>query len=156
MFRIIQAKEEHVDQITQFNMAMAKETENIDLDANIAKAGVTRLIQNPSFGKYYLIVMDSIVCGSLMITYEFSDWRNQLYKWIQSVYIVPEYRNKGAFKTLFSTVVDLEVHQMKHTSQACASLRLYVDEHNVKAKQVYEKLGMKQSHYNMYEMNFFE
>ncbi len=153
-FQVELASIKDADLIARFNIAMAKETEDLELDPTAAIAAAKRILENEAFGKCYLIKKEESIGGSLILMYEFSDWKNKLYKWIQSVYVAPEYRNKGVFKTLFQQLLKIEVEQVKDTDMECAAIRLYVDHNNVRAKRVYEKLGMKLSHYQLYEMNF--
>ncbi len=84
-----------------------------------------------------------------MITFEWSDWRNGTFWWIQSVYVAKEARGAGVFKALFN-----HIHALATNRPGVCGLRLYVDENNARARQTYERLGMKHSHYRMYEMDF--
>jgi len=133
------------DIIADFNMCLAKESENLDLDRDILKAGVISILDDKSKGLYFVAVNSSdIVMGQLMITYEWSDWKNCQIWWIQSVYIAPQHRRKGIFKTLYAYV-----SKLAKDSGACG-VRLYADVGNKKAHAAYERIGMT-SHYVVYE-----
>ena len=86
---------------------MAKETENLDLDIEVVKKGVAAVFENPAHGTYFVCLEDSIVIASLLITYEWSDWRNRQTWWIQSVYVSPEKRKKGVFKKMYLHLKDI-------------------------------------------------
>ncbi len=137
------------NRINLFNKNMALETEQIKLNNNIAKKGVLNLFKNPKYGYYLVAEIDDVVVGQLMITYEWSDWRNGLFLWIQSVYVLPEFRNKGIYRKLYNYVLD----ESKKNSNVCG-IRLYVEKNNKNAREVYAKLGMEESDYTMYETDF--
>jgi GNAT superfamily N-acetyltransferase len=135
--------------IADFNALMAKETENIELNRERLRKGVEALFADPSKGVYYLAEADGKVIGQLMITYEWSDWRNATFWWIQSVYIHTEYRKKGIFRSLYQHVKT----SAEERGDVCG-LRLYVEKTNTHAQQTYEALGMHSSHYQLMEMDF--
>jgi GNAT superfamily N-acetyltransferase len=135
--------------VAEFNSLIAIETESRTLDASLLRKGVEALLADPSKGIYFLAESDGRVVGQTMITYEWSDWRNGTFWWIQSVYVAKEARGAGVFKALFE-----HIHALAATRPDVCGLRLYVDEHNARARQTYERLGMKHSHYRMYEMDF--
>ena len=135
--------------IATFNALMALETEQRNLDHETLRRGVEAVLSNPSKGTYYIAELDGTVVGQLLITYEWSDWRNGMFWWIQSVYVREEYRNKGIFKTLFRHV---ESESKRHSG--VAGLRLYVEKENTKAKQTYERLSMKKTPYEIYEIDY--
>ena len=131
--------------ISEHNISMAKETENIDLTPDIALQAVKNLLNNPSKGFYVLARINDTIIGQLMITYEWSDWRNNTIWWIQSVYVTPSYRKKGVFQSLFSYVKELaKKHQV-------TMIRLYVHHENTSAIEVYNKLKMRRTDYLMFE-----
>jgi ribosomal protein S18 acetylase RimI-like enzyme len=144
---ILKATKQDAEIICKNNIRMAKETENINLSSETALQGVLALIDHPSKGFYLLARIDEKIVGQLMITYEWSDWRNNTIWWIQSVYVIPSYRRKGVFQSLFSFVMNMA------KEQNIPSLRLYVYHENTSAIKVYEKLGMKQTAYVMFETN---
>jgi GNAT superfamily N-acetyltransferase len=135
--------------IADFNAAMAKETENIELDRERLRKGTEALFTDSTKGVYFLAEADCKVVGQLMITYEWSDWRNATFWWIQSVYVHPEYRHQGIFRSLYRAVETIA----RERGDICG-LRLYVDKTNKHAQQTYEALGMKHSHYQMMDVDF--
>jgi len=146
---IRKAKLEDLERITDFNIQMAKETEAKILDKNIVQKGVKSVLNNKIKG-FYLIAENNkdtkIVVGQLMVTFEWSDWRNKNFWWIQSVYVDNKYRNKKVFSQLFRTVI-----KMALSEKNVYGLRLYTNKNNYSAKQVYESLGMKKTSYEIYE-----
>jgi GNAT superfamily N-acetyltransferase len=134
------------------NAAMAAETENRVLDPRIALAGAKALIKDPHKGFYLLAerpAPDPRPLGQLMITFEWSDWRDGCFWWIQSVYVEPDCRQAGVFSALFRRAGELA----RARKDTCG-LRLYVDCDNERAKMVYEGLGMAQTAYRLYELEF--
>ncbi|GGE87256.1 GNAT family N-acetyltransferase [Shewanella carassii] len=132
--------------LVAFNQAMAQETEGLSLDSDTLSRGVSTLLENPAKGFYLVAEIDGEIAGSLMVTYEWSDWRAADYFWIQSVYIKPEHRRKGIYRALYQ-----EVKALAERQGGAASFRLYVEQENARAQQTYQSLGMSQSHYLMYE-----
>ncbi|HCK99904.1 MAG TPA: GNAT family N-acetyltransferase, partial [Candidatus Marinimicrobia bacterium] len=101
---IRKARIDDTETITSFNIAMAKETEGKDLEYNTIHNGVKNLFMHPEYGFYIVAEDNGKNIGCLMVTYEWSDWRNGLFWWIQSVYIHPDYRRKGIYRTMYSFV----------------------------------------------------
>ena len=134
------------DAIVAFNQAMALETENKTLPDDKIIPGVTRVLSEENLGFYLVAEQDQKIVGSLMVTYEWSDWRNGTFFWIQSVYILPEYRRKGIYSGLYRHVIEL-ANQRKDV----CGYRLYVEKDNVIAQKTYESLGMQECQYFMYE-----
>lgn len=132
--------------ITRFQIAMARETEDLELDPETCRKGVEAVFADPSLGRYFVADDDGRVAGCLMITYEWSDWRNGVVWWIQSVYVDPEYRRRGVYAGLYSHVKELVEHD-----PAVRGIRLYVERGNTLAQRVYSRLGMDGEHYQMYE-----
>jgi GNAT superfamily N-acetyltransferase len=145
MLTIRKASSEDAPIIIDFQQKMAWETEQIILTPKIIIKGVNAVFLNPSHGQYWVAEMEGTVVASLLITYEWSDWRNTNVWWFQSVYVLPAYRRKGIFRTLYLFIRD------EADKQDVAGLRLYVETNNSKAKKTYEALGMKSEHYRMYE-----
>ena len=135
--------------IADFNSAMARETEHLNLDRKRLLRGVTMLLEDASKGYYILAEIDGSIAGQLMITYEWSDWRAAMFWWIQSVYVAPEFRGSGVFSQLF--------HYVKRDARkkkSVCGMRLYVERGNTRATRTYEHLGMKHANYGMYEIDF--
>ena len=136
--------------IAAFQVAMARETEEKLLDALTVTAGVENVLQNPNLG-HFLVATDekNTVIAALLITFEWSEWRNGQFWWIQSVYVVPEARGSGIFRALFA-----EVKKRAQSSEMVCGLRLYVERDNQKAQAVYTKLGMEETPYRIFEEEF--
>ncbi len=146
MIQIRLATEEEHKIIAGFQVMMAAETENLHLDEETVTTGVISVFRNPEKGKYFVAVSDDKVIASLLITFEWSDWRNAWVWWIQSVYVLPDYRKKGIFKQMFDHI---KSYAQKDTD--VAGLRLYVDKTNHRAIKVYKKIGMNGEHYQVFE-----
>lgn len=127
---------------------MALETEGKQLDARTLRGGVEAVFDDSKKGFYVVAEADGVIVGGLMVTYEWSDWRNGWFWWIQSVYITPGYRGKGIYRMLY----DFVKKKAARENDVCG-FRLYVEKENESARKVYEKLGMEASHYLMYEEN---
>ncbi|MCS6205094.1 GNAT family N-acetyltransferase [Shewanella baltica] len=143
---IRKAKAQDLSALVQFNQAMAQETEGLALDEATLTRGVGTLLESPQKGFYLVAEIEGEIVGSLMVTFEWSDWRAKDYYWIQSVYIRPQNRRQGIYGMLYS-----EVKQLAEANGGAASFRLYVEQENLAAQQTYQALGMKQSYYLMYE-----
>ena len=131
--------------IVEAQLAMAYETENLHLDKSILEKGVAAVFNDSNKGQYYIAVFNQKPVASLMITFEWSDWRNKMVWWIQSVYVLPEFRGQGIYKKMYQ-----EIFKLAQTQQI-AGLRLYVDKTNKNAAAVYTKLGMDGTHYHLFE-----
>lgn len=134
------------ESLAEFNQAMALETEGKRLGAETLKHGVEAVFQDEKKGFYVVAENSGAIIGGLMVTFEWSDWRNAWFWWIQSVYITPECRGKGIYRRLYEFVIE----RAKERENVCG-FRLYVERENKTAQKVYEKLGMRQSHYLMFE-----
>ena len=132
--------------LVEFNAAMALETEQKELLPEVIGAGVRSLLGNPAAGFYVLAEKDDRVLGALMITKEWSDWRNGTFGWIQSVYVRPELRRQGVYKLLYRHVQELAADD-----PAVCGFRLYVEHENARAQATYRALGMKQTRYLVFE-----
>lgn len=137
---------EDAETIIRFNRNMAKETEHKDLDYNIISNGVKNLFAHPEYGFYIVAEIDNKIAGCLMITYEWSDWRDGLFWWIQSVYVPVEHRRKGVYKSMYEWI-----KKFAGKTPGVCGYRLYVEQDNVMAQKTYEKLGMELTVYKMYE-----
>ena len=143
---IRQADLNDVDKIVEFNWNLAFETEDKKLNKAILRKGVEALIRDDSKGTYHLCEINGEVIGQIMYTYEWSDWRNGTFMWVQSVYVHKEHRGKGVFKKLYSYVKNI----CDNDENMCG-VRLYVEKENYNAQKTYEALGMEQCNYYMYE-----
>lgn len=132
--------------LIRFNQAMALETEGKQLETAKISAGVEAVFEDDKKGFYVVAESAAEIIGGLMITYEWSDWRNAWFWWIQSVYILPEGRGRGLYSRMYEFVKAMAV-----TNGNVCGFRLYVEQDNLHARKVYEKLGMASSHYLMYE-----
>ena len=134
-----------IETIVEFNRALARETEDLALDAEVVAAGARAVLDDPSRGRYYVAELNGQVAGVLLITYEWSDWRNGEYLWIQSVYVRPECRRRGVFQALYRHV------QERSQADGRCGLRLYAEADNKPAIATYEKLGMRHYGYQVFE-----
>lgn len=132
--------------IVDFQIAMALETEEVTLDREVCTRGVAAVFDDPSLGRYFVAEEGGQVVASLLITYEWSDWRNGNVWWIQSVYVVPALRGRGVYAGLYQ-----HVQTLVEADPALRGIRLYVDRRNTGAQQVYTRLGMNGEHYLVFE-----
>ena len=140
------ARESDIPALVEFNQAMAFETEHKTLNEVVLTAGVTAVFGDPAKA-FYVVVEDSgNVAAGLMVTTEWSDWRNGWFWWIQSVYVRPEHRGSGLYGKMYEFVKS----KAAEAGNVCG-FRLYVEKENEKAQRVYEKLGMDRTYYLMYE-----
>ncbi|HUF17469.1 MAG TPA: GNAT family N-acetyltransferase [Thermoanaerobaculia bacterium] len=140
------AMAEDVEAIVELQLRMAWETEQVQLDRQVCSNGVGAVFTNPQLGTYFVAELEGRVIASLLITYEWSDWRARQVWWIQSVYVAPEARRKGVYRGLYERILDLV-----DRDETIAGIRLYVDRRNVPAQQVYTRLGMNGDHYQVFE-----
>jgi ribosomal protein S18 acetylase RimI-like enzyme len=134
------------DVLAQFNVALAKESENLVLDPARVKAGVATLLDDPAKGTYFVAEAGGAVIGQLLITLEWSDWSNGDYWWLQSVYVRPDCRRRGVFQALCEHVIA----RAKGRADV-ASIRLYMEKNNDLALKAYDRLGFKETHYRILE-----
>jgi len=144
--RIRDATPADIPFIVAANAALATETERQTLDMALLRPGVQAVLDDPRHGRYYLAEIDGEVVGQLMTTFEWSDWRNGLFLWIQSVYVMPAHRGAGVFRALFRHLTELA----REDARICG-IRLYVDRSNDRAQAVYARLGMHLSNYGVME-----
>ena len=142
---ITQGKASDIDTIVRFQADMAMESEGTMLDMDRLTLGGSYAINDEQKGIYLVARANDTPIGSLMLTREWSDWNNQWYWWIQSVYVMPEYRKKGVYKAMYTTLKDMA------RENGVSQIRLYADRTNLSAQQVYQRLGMTESHYLMFE-----
>ena len=134
-----------IDNIAVWNAAMAWETEQKRLDLKVLMPGVTTVFDEPRRGFYLVAERDGQAVGCLLVTFEWSDWRNGDFWWIQSVYVAPEARRGGVFRALYGEVAQ------RAAASGAVGLRLYVETENERAQRTYRELGMSECHYLMYE-----
>lgn len=135
--------------IAGFNARLAQETEHLQLDPTRLRAGVDAVLADANKGTYWVAEAGGEVVGQLMITFEWSDWRNGSFWWIQSVYVRADWRLRGVFKALFK-----HVHQQAKSRNDVCGLRLYVERDNQRARQLYQRLGLRPTSYELYEVDF--
>jgi len=155
------AATEHVAALVAFNQAMAVESEGKALDPAVLERGVHHLLSQPEDGFYLVAEQDTEpgpvrgalpepeLAGSLLVTFEWSDWRDGRFWWIQSVYVRPEFRRRGVYRAMHQRVRDLA----RQDGRACG-LRLYVERENTGAMATYQAMGMVETHYRLYEEEF--
>lgn len=143
------ARREDAEFLVRGNAEMALETEHLSLDLDRLREGVHALFDDPSRGLYWIAEVEGRRAGQMMITYEWSDWRNGSFWWIQSVYVVPAFRSQGVFRSLYRHVENLA----RNDGGVCG-LRLYVEQENSRAQATYEKCGMSATVYRMFEADF--
>ena len=144
--RIREAAPADLPVIADFNVQLARESEGLELETARVEAGVAAMLKDPAKGIYYVAEAGGKVAGQLMITYEWSDWRNGNIWWIQSVYVKPEFRRAGVFRALFN-----HLQELARAREDVCSLRLYVHAENTRAAQSYERLGMTRTQYEVFE-----
>ena len=154
------AKPADTERIAAFQQAMALETEGKTLDPETLRQGIAAVFQDSRKGFYIVAVASANadsgaeevdthqVVGSLLITYEWSDWRNATFWWIQSVYVHPAWRRIGVYRRMYAYVLDAV-----NARKDICGIRLYVERANAVAQQTYANLGMRKSHYDLYEID---
>ena len=143
---IRRATVDDAETLARFNEAMAAETEDKTLDPDTVRAGVRAVFDKPEQAFYLVAERDDTIVGSLMITTEWSDWRNANFWWIQSVYVRPEARRAGVY-----TALHRKVRRRAHDADGVCELRLYVERDNAAAQAAYKELRMDAPPYRMYE-----
>lgn len=146
MIEVRKAIREHIPNIIEFQKQMAMETEGLALNDHRINNGVEAVFDDPEKGFYIVSIFKDQVVASMMITPEWSDWRNGHFLWIQSLYVIPEFRKRGVFRKMYEYVKQTVVESKEYLG-----LRLYVEENNKNAMDVYSNVGMKGSHYKMFE-----
>ena len=148
-FNVRRATVRDMDVLVEFNAAMALESEGKALDRRRLRDGVAALLNEDGRGFYLVAETEDRVVGQLMVTYEWSDWRNAHFWWIQSVYVASDWRRRGVYRSLHEYVLA----EARNRGDVCG-VRLYVDRDNHVAQQVYSNLGMDRSHYDLFEIDF--
>jgi ribosomal protein S18 acetylase RimI-like enzyme len=144
-----EAEPRDVERIVGFNRAMARETEGKELAEDRLRQGVEAIFAAPRRGAYYLAERAGAVVGGLLITFEWSDWRNGDFWWIQSVYVEPAARRSGVFRALYA-----HVEARARARDDVCGIRLYVERENERAQAVYRAVGMSEAVYRLYEVDF--
>ncbi len=137
-----------IETVVSFNVRLAEESEGLSLNMERLRAGVSAVLRDESLGFYLLAESGGNALGQLAITYEWSDWRNGTFWWLQSVYVRSEYRRKGVLRALYDDILQ------RARQRGVCGVRLYVERHNVKAQQAYRRLGLNQAVFDMYENDF--
>jgi len=132
------------------NLALAAESEGVQLDPDTLRLGIHALLDSRAPGRYWVAEIEGQVVGQLLITFEWSDWRNRMVWWVQSVYVVPHARGCGIFRTLYQAI------RAEAVAAGAGGLRLYVDTTNMAAMAVYKAIGMRGDHYQVFEDMFAE
>jgi ribosomal protein S18 acetylase RimI-like enzyme len=135
--------------IAAFNTAIAAETEDHILDQDLIAAGVREVLADGSKGRYWVAESEHEIVGQIMVTYEFSDWRNGVIWWIQSVYVRDDQRRKGVFSALYR-----HVESLSRANDDVVGIRLYVEQSNQRAQDTYSSLGMTMRDYRIMEVDF--
>jgi len=140
------ARPEDAAALVNFQILMARETEDLELDRPTVEQGVAAVFADPGKGEYWLAEEEGRLLGGLLVTFEWSDWRNGTVLWVQSVYVLPEARGRGIYRRLYE-------HLRARVASApdLRGIRLYVDKRNSAAQRVYERLGMTREHYELFE-----
>ncbi|MEM1012049.1 MAG: GNAT family N-acetyltransferase [Planctomycetota bacterium] len=133
------------EMIADMNVRMARETEGLALDPPTVVEGVAAVLADRSKGHYLVAEAAGRVVGCLLVTHEWSDWRNGDLWWVQSVFVEPDHRGRGVFRSLY------EATRQQALEESASGLRLYVEHENHTAQQTYRKLGMSKTHYHIME-----
>ncbi|MDH5367053.1 MAG: GNAT family N-acetyltransferase [Cyclobacteriaceae bacterium] len=147
MIEIRDAIKSDINSIVEFQINMAEETENMILHEDVILPGVEAVFGDHHKGHYYIAEYEGDIAGSLLTTYEWSDWRNGTILWIQSVYVKNEYRGKGVFKAMYKHIQE----KVETNPDLYKGIRLYVDKTNLAAQKVYSSVGMNGEHYQLFE-----
>ncbi|MFY0651602.1 MAG: GNAT family N-acetyltransferase [Cyclobacteriaceae bacterium] len=146
MIEVRKAQPSDAKYIVKFQLGLAKETEDIDLDKETVQKGVDQVFSDESKGQYFVAELEGEVVGSLLTTYEWSDWRNGTTLWIQSVFVHKKHRWHGVYKKLYHHVKQMVAEDPNYTG-----IRLYVYKDNQRAKAAYSNLGMHGDSYEIFE-----
>jgi GNAT superfamily N-acetyltransferase len=140
------ARPEDAPVIAELQLLMARETEGLELDPDIVARGVGGVFADRTRGEYFVAEEDGRTIGCLMVTPEWSDWRNGTVLWVQSLYVIPEMRGRGIYRALYE-----HLQARVQASPDLMGIRLYVDKRNTTAQRVYTRLGMTREHYELFE-----
>ena len=140
------ARADDATTIAEYTRNMAWETEQVELESDVVNKGVQSAFEDSSHGFYVVAEIDNEIAGCLMVTYEWSDWRNGVQWWLQSVYVHSDFRGKGVFKRMWEFTTNLASQQ----PNVCG-IRLYVDKSNKRAQATYQSIGMEATNYLIFE-----
>lgn len=146
--RVREATDADIKLMARWAEAMAMETEDRQLEPAVVRRGIREAVKDPNRGSYFMAEIDGEPVGTLMLTYEWSDWRCGWWWWIQSVYIATAHRRKGVYRAMYAHVLALA-----RSRDDVVGMRLYVERQNVNAQRTYEFLGMLDAGYRMYEVD---
>lgn len=144
--QVRKATTKDINAIVDFQLKMAAETEGIELNSDIVLKGVTAVIEDERKGQYYVTEINEKVVASLLTTFEWSDWRNGTILWIQSVYVLENFRRRGIYRNMYSHIKNMVLNNPKLNG-----IRLYADKSNTAAHKTYQELGMNHDHYITFE-----
>jgi len=144
--RIRPARPDEADLLIELQALLARETESLELDPAALGRGVRAVFDDPGLGEYWVAELDGRVAACLLVTREWSDWRNGTVLWIQGVYVLPESRGRGIYRALYE-----QLRRRVEATPDLKGIRLYVDQRNRRARATYERLGMTPEHYALYE-----
>ncbi|HLW63758.1 MAG TPA: GNAT family N-acetyltransferase [Gemmataceae bacterium] len=145
-FRVREARISDAETIVEFNRRLAEESEDVKLDVAILGPGVSAVLADSSKGRYYVAEENGEVIGQLMITYEWSDWRNGWIWWLQSVYVSADARGKGVFRAILEYTL-----KQAESENNVVLMRLYVEKENHAAQATYQRLGFEEMHFHLYQ-----
>lgn len=151
MTTIRNATRDDIAFLADCNLAMARESEQKLLDRDVLTRGIVAVFDHPERGFYVVAERGGERVGSLLITHEWSDWRNGGWWWIQSVYVMPQARRCGVFSSMYR-----EIESRARTTTGVIGLRLYVEKENTRAQATYAALGMEPAHYSLYQASFVD
>jgi ribosomal protein S18 acetylase RimI-like enzyme len=143
---IRRARPEDAPVLVKFQILMARETEDLELDRPTVERGVAAVFADPRKGEYWLAEDEGRALACLLVTFEWSDWRDGTVLWVQSVYVLPEARGRGIYRRLYE-----HLRARVESAPDLCGIRLYVDKRNTAARRVYERLGMTREHYELFE-----
>lgn len=144
--RVREARRDDLETLARWAEAMALETEHKRLDAITVRRGIAVLFDAPARGRYFVAERGGAAAGALMLTHEWSDWRNADWWWIQSVYVDPAQRRGGVYRALYG-----HVQALAAATPGVCGLRLYVENDNAVAQRTYAALGMRDARYRVFE-----
>ncbi|HYL05860.1 MAG TPA: GNAT family N-acetyltransferase [Thermoanaerobaculia bacterium] len=144
--RIRPARPQEADLLIELQARLARETEGLELDPTALGRGVRAVFDDPGLGEYWVAELGGKVAACLLVTREWSDWRNGTMLWIQGVYVLPEHRGRGLYRALYE-----QQRRRVEATPDLKGIRLYVDRRNHEARAVYARLGMTDQHYVLCE-----